>query len=265
MFSYRICQDQTIVNRLPSPGYIPTDTEKRAAEDCFEAGALDCVDVTGQTCGFSADCTEGEACWRNDWFTCNGFYADYKGYHGVDNSALVSCYTSISGGYTVTKKVNIPNYNPFQTSQVDLTCADIAISGSGSGSSSSSIGSTLSTSTSTSTKSTSNTSSASSCATASSVVVIFNELKTTTYGQTIKIAESISELGNWDTGSAPALSASAYTAASPLWSYTASLAAGESFTYKFILIDPNRAYTVLIGCATTVVADDMWRRKGEDA
>ena len=70
MFSYRICQDQNLVNKFLDPNYLPTDAEKQAAEDCFEAGTLPCTDVGGQTCDYSPDCISGQPCWRNDWFTC---------------------------------------------------------------------------------------------------------------------------------------------------------------------------------------------------
>ena len=70
MFSYRICQNQALVDKLLTPGYLPTEAEKQAAEDCFEAGELKCTDVAGQTCGYNSDCQEGQPCWRNDWFTC---------------------------------------------------------------------------------------------------------------------------------------------------------------------------------------------------
>ena len=73
MFAYRICQDQAIVDKFLDPDYLPTEAEKQAAEDCFEEGLLDCNDVDGQECGYSPDCSEGEPCWRNDWFTCNAF------------------------------------------------------------------------------------------------------------------------------------------------------------------------------------------------
>jgi hypothetical protein len=136
MFSYRICQDQELVDKFLDPDYTPTDDEKQAAEDCFNEGLLPCTDVDGQECGYSADCSEGEACWRNDWFTCNGF--DDTKCQGVDNAALNSCLTTIAGGYTVTKTIRIPEYtsnhtllsfkwNSFQTGQIYLTCADIAI------------------------------------------------------------------------------------------------------------------------------------------
>ncbi|KAL3457311.1 hypothetical protein BJX64DRAFT_280719 [Aspergillus heterothallicus] len=139
MFSYRICQDQDIVDKFLDPDYLPTDDEKQEAEDCFDAGLLACTDVDGQECGYSADCTEGEACWRNDWFTCNGFEASERPKcQGVDNAELNSCLTTIAGGYTVTKTIRIPEYtsnhtllsfkwNSFQTGQIYLTCADIAI------------------------------------------------------------------------------------------------------------------------------------------
>ncbi|GAB1214003.1 Lytic polysaccharide monooxygenase aa13 [Aspergillus terreus] len=136
MFTYRICQDQTIVDKFLDPSHIPTEEEKQAAEDCFQKGVLPCTDVNGQECNYSPDCSEGEACWRKDWFTCNGF--DDTKCQGVDNAELNSCYTSIAGGYTVTKKVKLPDYtskhtllsfkwNSYQTPQIYLSCADIAI------------------------------------------------------------------------------------------------------------------------------------------
>ncbi|KAH6621689.1 hypothetical protein B0J18DRAFT_233992 [Chaetomium sp. MPI-SDFR-AT-0129] len=139
MFTYRLCQNQTLVDKFLDPTYLPTDDEKQAAEDCFEAGTLPCTDVSGQDCGYSPDCSEGSACWRNDWFTCNAYQADSRrGCEGVDNSELGACFTTISGGYTVTKKIKIPDYesahtllsfkwNSFQTGQIYLSCADIAI------------------------------------------------------------------------------------------------------------------------------------------
>ncbi|KFY35205.1 hypothetical protein V494_06121 [Pseudogymnoascus sp. VKM F-4513 (FW-928)] len=278
MFSYRICEDQALVDKLLTPGYIPTDAEKQAAEDCFQAGTLDCTEVDGQTCGYNPDCSPDQSCYRNDWFTCNGFSAgDQTKCKGVDNAPLNSCYTSIAGGYTVTKKVKIPNinsahtlmslrWNSFQTGQVYLTCADIAISGSG-GTPSSSVQPTGTAVPTTSISTTSPTST--SCATAASVDVTFNEVATTSVGQTIKIVGSIAELGSWDTSKALSLSASAYTNANPLWSTTVTLAAGTTFEYKFINVqssgaaswesDPNRSYTVPKSCEKTVTVSNTWR------
>ncbi|KAF7184079.1 hypothetical protein CNMCM7691_004638 [Aspergillus felis] len=259
MFTYGICQNQTLVDKFLTPGYLPTNVEKQAAEDCF--------------------LEEGKACWRNDWFTCNAFQANTaRACEGVDGAPLNSCKTTIAGGYTVTKRIKIPNYssnhtllrfrwNSFQTAQVYLHCADIAISGSGSTTTSTSTGATTSTRASTTSTSTTT----STCtATASLVPVTFNELVTTTYGENIFITGSISQLGSWSTDNAMALSASQYTASNPLWITTINLPAGTTFEYKFIKketngsvlweSDPNRSYTVPTGCSgTTATATASWR------
>ncbi|KAI0411306.1 starch binding domain protein [Xylaria grammica] len=281
MFTYRLCSDQELVDKFLDPDYLPTDAEKQAAEDCFDEGLLSCTDVSGQTCDFSADCSESEACWRNDWFTCNAFNADSRrGCQGVDNAALNSCFTTIAGGYTVTKQIKLPadftsnhtllsfKWNSFQTGQIYLSCADIAITGSGEAGNGggSAPSSTLSTVTKTATSATG---SSTACA-LSSVGVTFNHAVTTTYGQTIKVVGSIPELGSWDVGKAPAMSASKYTAASPLWTYTLNVAPGKSFEYKFVNVassgavtwesDPNRSYTIPSGiCDSAVNVASTWR------
>ncbi|KAL2130238.1 hypothetical protein VTI74DRAFT_6715 [Chaetomium olivicolor] len=275
MFTYRICQDQALVDKFLTPGYLPTEAEKQAAEECFERGTLPCTDVSGQTCGYNPDCSQGQPCWRNDWFTCNAFQADSRrGCQGVDNAPLGSCFTTIAGGYKVTKKIKIPNYvsshtllsfkwNSFQTPQVYLSCADIAISN-GSNHQSSAVATTLATST----RSAQPTASES-CAAAPTVAVTFKERVTTTWGQTIKIVGSIAELGNWNPSAAPALSASEYTSANPVWAYTINLPAGKTFEYKFVKVasngavtwesDPNRSYTVPNGCEATRLSETTWR------
>ena len=269
MFTYRICQNQALVDKFLDPSYLPTEAEKQAAEDCFRAGELKCTDVNGQTCGFNPDCKPNEPCWRNDWFTCGGFQEGSK-CRGVDNAPINSCYTSIAGGYTVTKKIKIPNYtsahtllsfkwNSFQTAQVYLTCADITIKGSGGSNPPPSSTKTSSVATPTATG----------CAVASTVAVTFNEKATTSVGQTIKIAGSISQLGSWDTSKAPALSASQYTSSNPLWSTKLNLPAGTSFEYKFIRVESsgavtyesgaNRQYTVPKTCATSATVETSWK------
>lgn len=107
------------------------------------------------------------------------------------------------------------------------------------------------------------------CQTASSVLVTFNALVTTTYGQTIKLAGSIDQLGAWAPASAIALNANQYTANNPLWSVTVSLPAGTVFQYKFINVasdgtvtweaDPNSSYTVPVSCATTATVNGNWQ------
>ena len=292
MFTYGICRNQTLVDLFTNPNYLPTNAEKQAAEDCFLDGELKCTDVTGQTCGYNPDCQSGQPCYRNDWFTCNAFNGDssggVRGCQGVDAAPLNSCKTTIAGGYTVTKKIRIPDYNSkhtllrfrwnsFQTAQVYLHCADIAISGSGSGSGSSTTSkTTLTTKTTTATSKTSTTTAAATttttgtCSPASSVPVTFNELATTTFGENIYLVGSISELGSWATSSAIALSASSYTTSNPLWTTTVNLPAGTSFQYKFIRkksdgsvvweSDPNRSYSVPTGCSgIKATASGTWR------
>lgn len=199
---------------------------------------------------------------------------------GVDNAPLNSCYTSIAGGYTVSSKIKIPNYssnhtllsfkwNSFQTPQVYLTCADIKIVGSG-GSNPPTTSSKPASSSIRPTSTATASASATACATpVSNVAVTFTSRTTTTFGQTIKIAGSIAQLGSWNTANAPALSADQYTAASPIWRTTISLPAGTSFEYKFIRVESsgsvtyesgaNRVYTVPSGCAATASVDTTWK------
>ncbi|KAK0642966.1 starch binding domain-containing protein [Cercophora newfieldiana] len=268
MFAYRICQNQTLVDKFLTPGYIPTNDEKQAAEDCFEAGTLPCTDVSGQSCGYSPDCSPGQACWRNDWFTCNAFGASSRrGCQGVDGAPLGSCFTTIAGGYRVTKKIRIPNYasqhtllsfkwNSFQTGQIYLSCADIAISGSGTGTGTTTSASATATPT-------------GGCTPVSTVAVTFNELATTSYGQNIKLVGSIAQLGSWNPSAGVALSAAGYTSGNPLWSATVSLPAGTTFEYKFVNVgsngavswesDPNRSFTVPVGCEGAVSVASSWK------
>ncbi|KAI1381523.1 carbohydrate-binding module family 20 protein [Hypoxylon crocopeplum] len=123
--------------------------------------------------------------------------------------------------------------------------------------------------TSTFTRPTVTTTSAGSCTTATSVAVTFNEVKTTTFGQTVKIVGNIAALGSWDTSKAVTLSASSYTSSNPLWKVTITLPAGQAIEYKYIVVntdgsisweaDPNRSYTVPRTCATTSTKTDTWR------
>ncbi|KAF3920397.1 Glucoamylase [Dactylellina cionopaga] len=275
MFSYRICQDQDLVNKFLDPNYLPTDAEKQAAEDCFDAGILSCTNVSGQTCDYSPDCQAGQACYRNDWFTCKGFQSGRC--QGVDGAPLNSCYTSIAGGYTVSKKIKLPNYvsshtllsfkwNSFQTAQVYLHCADIAIvpGPGGPGSSSTSRASSTSSCSRTVTVTKTVTSSTGTCP--SSISLTFNELVTTVAGQDIYIVGSIPQLGNWAPESAIPLSASRYTSSNPLWFATVNIPSGTSFTYKYIRksgttvtweSNPDRVYSV--PCAATATVSDTWR------
>ena len=136
IFTYRICEDQDIVDKFLDPDYEPTEEERQEAEDCFQKGILPCTDVDGQECGTNPDCSEGGACSNKEWFTCNAY--EDGGCKALDGAKGGSCKTTISEGYTVTTQVKIPDYeskhtlmsfkwNSFQTPQIYINCADIAI------------------------------------------------------------------------------------------------------------------------------------------
>ncbi|KAJ6035928.1 hypothetical protein N7540_000207 [Penicillium herquei] len=127
-------------------------------------------------------------------------------------------------------------------------------------------GSTTST---TSTKTTSTSTTTTACTVPTSVAVTFDLTATTEYGQNMYISGSISSLGDWDTSDAIALSAADYTDSDHLWFVTIDLTAGESFEYKYILVESdgtvvwadgdNESYTVPAVCGeTTVTVDDTW-------
>jgi len=99
--------------------------------------------------------------------------------------------------------------------------------------------------------------------------VTFDEIVTSVYGQTIKIAGSVAALGSWDTSDAIALSANDYTSSNHLWYGTVAFAAGTVIQYKYINVasdgtvtweaDPNHTYTVPATCATAVTVSNTWQ------
>jgi glucoamylase len=117
--------------------------------------------------------------------------------------------------------------------------------------------------------STTSTTTTSACATATSVAVTFEEIVTTTYGETIKIAGDVSILGDWDTDDAYAMSASDYTSSNPLWDATILFAPGTVIQYKYINVatngdvtweaDPNHTFMVPASCSTAVTVSDIWQ------
>ena len=118
----------------------------------------------------------------------------------------------------------------------------------------------------TSTSSRSTTATTTACQpTSTNVAVTFKVLATTQWGQNIKVVGSIPGIGNWNTGSAIALSASEYSSSNPLWKVTINLPAGTTFQYKFIRVesngavtwekDPNRSFTVPSGCVNGAEAN----------
>ncbi|KAK4554600.1 laccase, multicopper oxidase, benzenediol:oxygen oxidorectuctase [Recurvomyces mirabilis] len=104
--------------------------------------------------------------------------------------------------------------------------------------------------------------------TCSSVAVTFNELVTTTWGQSVNLTGSISQLGNWSPGLGVALSANQYSNSNPLWSATVNLPAGTTVQYKYVTVagdgtinweaDPNHSFVVPSACSTTI--SDTWQQ-----
>lgn len=113
-------------------------------------------------------------------------------------------------------------------------------------------------------------SSAAPCTVASSVAVTFIDKKATTFGDTLKLAGSIPQLGSWNAANAIALSAEGYTGQNPAWSGTVTLPAGTVFQYKFVVVrsggqvtweaDPDRSYTVPKSCASAVTVSGEWQK-----
>lgn len=107
------------------------------------------------------------------------------------------------------------------------------------------------------------------CTTVTSVAVTFNVAEMTTFGEAVHVAGSISQLGDWDTGDAVALSASAYQSGYPRWFAAVPLPAGTAFEYKYVKREndgsvtwedgPNRSYRVSEGCTTEVQLHDTWQ------
>ncbi|KAJ5162517.1 Six-hairpin glycosidase [Penicillium capsulatum] len=107
------------------------------------------------------------------------------------------------------------------------------------------------------------------CTTPISVAVTFNVIKTTAWGESMKLVGSTRALGNWDTSSTVVLAAK-YTDGSHRWYATVMLPAGSSVEYKYLRVgsdgvvqwesDPNRSYTVPAECSKmTATRDDTWR------
>lgn len=128
---------------------------------------------------------------------------------------------------------------------------------------------TTSSSSGTTTATTTTTTTTTSCTTPTTVAVTFDLIATTEYGQNMYISGSISTLGDWDTSDAVALSADDYTSSDNLWFVTIDFTAGETFEYKYILVESdgtvvwsdgdNESYTVPAVCGeTTAIVDDTW-------
>ncbi|QIW96004.1 hypothetical protein AMS68_001522 [Peltaster fructicola] len=106
------------------------------------------------------------------------------------------------------------------------------------------------------------------CATPTMTVITFNELKTTSFGDSVYISGSIAQLGDWDVTGSSALQAYAYSQDHPLWSGAVQIPTGTSFEYKYFVktstgsivweSGPNRKLTVVGNCNGSVDQNDTW-------
>ncbi|MEU4243698.1 carbohydrate-binding module family 20 domain-containing protein [Actinoplanes sp. NPDC026619] len=96
-----------------------------------------------------------------------------------------------------------------------------------------------------------------------SVATTFNEYATTTWGTNVFVVGNAAALGNWNTGSAVALSSAGY----PTWSVTLNLPSGTAIEYKYIKKDASGNVTwesgsnrtLNTGAAATYIANDTWK------
>ena len=56
VYSYRLCQNDSLVAKFIDPQHTPTDSEMKLLEECFQDGVLKCSDVPGQECNIHPDC-----------------------------------------------------------------------------------------------------------------------------------------------------------------------------------------------------------------
>lgn len=137
VYSYRVCQDDSIVAKFIDASYTPNQSDWTAMENCFQAGILKCSDVPGQTCNVHPDCVNtGWGCEKANsaWFSCgpkDGGRCMSKGNAG-------KCTTHGSTGTIIRDKVKLPahqsnhtllgfRWDCEDTGQLWLHCADIQI------------------------------------------------------------------------------------------------------------------------------------------
>lgn len=206
---------------------------------------------------------------------------------GTDGTQMIGVFSNLGAdGSSYTLTLSDTGYTSGQVVMEIFTCTEVTTDSSGniavpmasglprvfypvsalSGSGICGQGTGTSTTTTTTTSSTST--STGSCTTATAVAVTFNELVTTTYGETIYIVGNTTQLGDWDTSDGVELSAADYTTDDPLWFVTITLPAGQAMQYKFINVasdgtvtwqdGDNLEYTVPVSCSTTATVNNTW-------
>jgi alpha-amylase len=141
-----------------------------------------------------------------------------KGSSGSSSFTLSSSASGFTAGQSVTDILSCTSYTTDSSGNVAISInagtprvlyptAKLTGSGLCSGSSSTSAApTTIKTSTTTG-----------GCSTPTAVAVTFTDRVTTQYGQTLKLAGSIPQLGSWNAANAVTLSSAGYTASNPVW------------------------------------------------
>jgi hypothetical protein len=135
-YSYRLCPDQSIVDKFTTPGYSPSEAEEQQLEDCFQANVMPC-NFPGQphparcNMGPETNCQSGMACnSKPDWFhapTSTGFPLE-SGVNCNAGNGLTIDYVQIPADFPASNHTLLGwRWDADQTSQLYLNCADVAI------------------------------------------------------------------------------------------------------------------------------------------
>jgi len=137
VYSYRICQDDSITAKYLDPNYTPNEKDWADMEECFQKGILKCSDVEGQDCKVHPDC--GGTGWGcetsyDEWFNCGPLDGGRCMNTGTDEVCNVHGGT----GRILRDKVKLPDFRSNHTlmgfrwdcedtTQLWMNCADIAL------------------------------------------------------------------------------------------------------------------------------------------
>eukprot|EP00732_Lithocolla_globosa_P004836 Lithocolla_globosa_v1_NODE_4641_length_1395_cov_28.476866.p1 type:complete len:246 gc:universal NODE_4641_length_1395_cov_28.476866:1007-270(-) len=127
VYSYRICQDQSLVDKFLNPNRAPTTEEMFELEECFSRGILPCYDVAGQACPISDGCQPDWGCaQRNDWFHCDRAGCREDG-RCKNNGLILRDQVKLPQGFVSNHTLLSWRWDAMDTPQLYLNCADISI------------------------------------------------------------------------------------------------------------------------------------------
>eukprot|EP00732_Lithocolla_globosa_P006545 Lithocolla_globosa_v1_NODE_7689_length_913_cov_1134.116550.p1 type:complete len:247 gc:universal NODE_7689_length_913_cov_1134.116550:64-804(+) len=126
VYSYRICQDDSIVSPFLNPNSAPSTSQYNALEACFQQGILPCYDVEGNNCDIGDSCQPDWGCaQRRDWFHCSGSGCRNDGV--CDQGFYVKDYVKLPETFTSNHTLLGFRWDVMDTPQMYLNCADIRI------------------------------------------------------------------------------------------------------------------------------------------